>query len=275
MSGFDERYQAVRDELAATPGKRVLLVEGEGDVDFLTFLLDKPPLRERNAHAGWVFGPAGGKASVLRMLEREPGWTGLVDRDAWSEREIDEAVRKTPNLLLLPRYCIENYLIDPEALDALSVAQEEPANRTRLDEAADAARAQWPQGIRHGSLWRAVQPLHLALQALGFNATLLRFPLPDDGGVREVLGGWSELLSAERIFADYRGFQARGEAMPPEQALRLWVHGKVFWRHAVVPALEDALNEEGESRLRRLVMRRMPLPEDIRALLEKLFEAEG
>ncbi len=270
MSGFDEAYAAIRGELAATPGKRVLLVEGTGDVEFLTFLLDKPPLRERNVHADWVIGAAGGKDSVVRMLERQPGWIGLVDRDAWSEQDILKAEKKTPNLRLLPRYCIENYLVDAAALEALTARAEGPA-RQRAQRALREIEAQWPDAVRHGSLWRAIQPLQDQLQALGFNGALLRFQLPDDAQVRRVLADWSALMDDQRIYGEYQRFQAQAEAMPAEKARRLWAHGKMFWRHVVAPALGEALDEPNESRLRRLTQRRMPLPEDLRALLDRIF----
>lgn len=273
MSGFEDAYAAVRGELAATPSKRVLLVEGTGDVEFLTFLLDKEPLRALNVHAGWVFGAAGGKESVMRMLTRERSWIGLVDRDAWSEQEISEAMGKTPNLRLLPRYCIENYLVEPAALEHLAAHVRQADKKQRLLKEIEAMQQQWPHAIRHASIWRAVQPLQNELQSLGFNGALLRFKLPGDEAVREVLHGWSELMDEERIFAEYQRYQAEGNSMPLEQAQRLWVHGKMFWRHVVSPALSEALDEPNEGRLRRLVLRRMPLPQDMQEMLERVFEA--
>ncbi|MDR3050558.1 MAG: DUF4435 domain-containing protein [Oscillospiraceae bacterium] len=271
MNGFDETYQGIRRQLAATPGKRVLLVEGTGDVDFLTWMLDKPPLDGANPHARWVIGAAGGKDSVLRMLARQPDWTGLVDRDAWGEEDIAQAQARTPNLRLLPRYCIENYLIDPDAFTALARSAQNPAQKEALLRTQRQAQDQWPQAVRHGSLWRAVQPLQDALQDMGFNGALLRFRLPDDGAVRKTLDDWGTLLNADTVFGHYEALQAHAQAMPARQALRTWVHGKLFWRHVVFPALGDALGVESEAALRRLVFRRMPLPQDIAALLHGLF----
>ena len=112
MSGFDDAYRAMREEAAAARNKRVLLVEGRGDVDFLTYMLDKQPLRSAGFYSRFAIGAAGGKDNVLRMLEREPEWLGLVDRDAWSARTRDAYEGKLRNLYFLPRYCIENYLIE-------------------------------------------------------------------------------------------------------------------------------------------------------------------
>jgi hypothetical protein len=140
----------------------------------------------------------------------------------------------------------------------------------RIQEKIQWTRGQLPHAIRHASLWRAVQPLQDALQGMGFNGALLRFQLPGDDQVRQVLRGWAELMDDQRIFSVYQSLQARAEAMPKEQALRLWVHGKLFWRHVVAPAL----GETSEAKLRRLLLRRMALPEDMRVLLERVFAGD-
>ncbi len=271
MSGFDDAYQNIRRELAATPSKRVLLVEGTGDVDFLTLMLDKPPLKERNLHARWVIGAVGGKDSVLRMLGMQPRWLGLVDRDAWSEDEIADATRRLPNLRLLPRYCIENYLIDPMTFQVFEQRAQDAKAKQSVRDAARHCKERWGEGIRHGSLWRAVQPLQDALQDRGFNGALLRFELPDDQKVRATLHSWSELLDEQRVYGEFAAFQQKAQDMPPEQALRLWVHGKIFWRSVVADALGQAIGEENESRLRRLVYRHIPLPGDLFDLLTEVF----
>ncbi len=271
MSGFDEAYNSIRRELAATPTKRVLLVEGTGDVDFLTLMLDKPPLREQNIHARWVIGAVGGKDSVLRMLGLQPRWLGLVDRDAWSEAEIADATARVPNLRLLPRYCIENYLIDPMTFQVFEQRAQSAKAKQAVRDAAQYCKARWGEGIRHGSLWRAVQPLQDALQDRGFNGTLLRFDLPDDSQVRATLRSWSELLDEQRVYGEFSDYQRQAQAMAPEQALRLWVHGKIFWRSVVADALGGAIGEENESRLKRLVYRHTPLPGDLFDLLGALF----
>ncbi len=268
MSGIEEVYTTVRRELAATSGKQVLLVEGPGDVEFLTFLLDKPPLRQHNVHARWVFGAVSGKDSVLRLLEREHRWHGMVDRDAWDEKEISEVRRRVPNLHMLPRYCIENFLIEERALRSVVQRAREPR---RLEPALASLGDALPQAIRHGSLWRAIQPLQEQLQDLGFNGALLKFHLPGDAQVLQTLRGWSELMDEERIFAAYRGYQAQGEAMGRQDAERMWVHGKLFWRHEVVPVLEEAFPTYNESALRKLVLRNMPMPDDLLTFLSQVL----
>lgn len=273
MSGFDDAYRAMREEAAAARNKRVLLVEGRGDVDFLTYMLDKQPLRSAGFYSRFAIGAAGGKDNVLRMLEREPEWLGIVDRDAWSARTRDAYEGKLRNLYFLPRYCIENYLIDVNILEEIFDSHG-CGHERELSAALKGIRGQIPGAVRHGSLWRAVQPLYDELMRLGFNGALLRFDVPSDSEIFEVLRSWDRLLDAQRIYEDYRAFEEKGSAMPQDEALRVWIHGKVFWRKSVAPALQEALGGVGEERLQRMIYRAMPLPADVELLLTGLLALE-
>lgn len=270
MSGFDDAYRSIREEAAAARNKRVLLVEGKGDVDFLTYMLDKQPLRSRGFYSHFVVGPAGGKDNVLRMLEKEPDWLGIVDRDAWNEKTRASQAEKLRNLYFLPRYCIENYLVDVNILEEI-FSSERFCAYAGLGRALQDIRAQIPGAVRHASLWRAVQPLYDELMRLGFNGALLRFDVPSDSEIYDTLRSWDRLLDAERIYEDYRAFEEQGGMLSEREALRVWVHGKVFWRKSVAPALQEALDGIGEEHLQRLIYRAMPLPEDVESLLTGLI----
>lgn len=266
MSGFEDAYRTLREEAAAARNKRVLIVEGKGDVDFLTYMLDKQPLRSVGFYARFAIGAAGGKDNVLRILQREPDWVGIVDRDAWSEKTRAAQAEKLKNLIFLPRYCIENYLIDVNVLEEIFLSGRFE-QKDALTDALRCIRAQIPGAIRHASLWRAVQPLYDELMRLGFNGALLRFEVPSDNEIYDILKSWDRLLDAERIYEDYRAYEETGCAMPEGKALRTWVHGKVFWRKSVAPLLQKALDGMGEERLQRLIYRTMELPKDVKELL--------
>ena len=271
MSGFDDAYRAMREEAAAARNKRVLLVEGRGDVDFLTYMLDKQPLRSAGFYSRFAIGAAGGKDNVLRMLEREPEWLGLVDRDAWSARTRDAYEGKLRNLYFLLLYCIENYLIDVNILEEIFGSR---GCGQELSQALRTIRAQIPGAVRHGSLWRAVQPLYDELMCLCFIVPRLRCAAPSASATFVVLSFCRRLLAARRIYADYRAFEEKGSAMPVDEALRVWIHGKVFWRKSVAPALQEALGGMGEERLQRMIYRAMPLPTDVELLLKGLLALE-
>lgn len=271
MSSFDDRFRAFSSEVAATPGKRVLVVEGSTDIDFLTWMFDKPPLKGMNLPARWVMGDAGGKTAVVRMLEKRPEWVGLVDRDAASQDEIDAAIKKTPNLFLLPRYCIENYLTDPRLLDQMLDMPRFAKQKKPLEYAKQQIKPHYSEAIRHGSLWRAVQPLQDALQELGFNGALLKYSLPGDAEVKQTLQSWSQLMDWQRIYAQYEQFQETASALPLDKALARWVHGKMLWRNVVGPQLSEALGGVNKDKLARRLFRMMDLPEDVHQLMQRLM----
>jgi len=61
----------------------------------------------------WAVAPTGGKMILLGVLAKEPEWIGLVDRDEWTEDTIEKKKAELPTLHILPRFCLENYLIQP------------------------------------------------------------------------------------------------------------------------------------------------------------------
>lgn len=248
-------------EAAATPGKTVVVVEGAGDIAFLTQMLDKPPFRERNLFTRFVLMEAGGKDAALTILEAFPDFRAMVDRDAWPEAVCEKRQRDTPGLHILPRFCIENYLICPGELAAALPGFEE----------ADAIQAEIPNAIRHGCLWRAAQPLYEQLMGLGFNKALLTFPPPDEKRMEELVSSWQALLSAESIR------QAMDEALAgvaqrePLDLLRTFCHGKIFFKSVVAPRLKERFPGENTEGLKRKLYRRLPLPEDLQTFLEEVF----
>lgn len=275
MSRFDDRLSLLTSQVAATPGKRVLVVEGTTDIDFLTWMFDKPPLKAENLHTRWVIGDAGGKSAVLRMLSKKPKWVGLVDRDAWGEGEFEAARKRYPNLFFLPRYCIENYLVDPRLIGQLLGDPRNAGRREALRAAQRHIQGQEQHAVRHGSLWRAVQPLQEALQELGFSSTLLRYRLPDDEQVRQILISWSELMDWRRVYAQYEAFGETAAAMTRGKALAVWVHGKMFWQNVVGPALCEAMGEDSTDRLARRLFRSMELPGDVLALVRRMIRYQA
>lgn len=113
MASVKQIIRDIKEQKVATTGRRVLLVEGTDDVTaFQNFLSRKFPAWEQD----WILAPAGSKKNVLEALALEANWLGVVDRDAWTDVQIAEKRRNLANLLVLPRFCIESYLIAPEEL---------------------------------------------------------------------------------------------------------------------------------------------------------------
>ena len=262
MAAYDRSNHPVLKEAAATPSKRVLLVEGTGDISFLTLMLDKPPLRDENILADWVLAPAGGKDAVLRTIREQPDVCGMVDRDAWDEEECERIQKKHPNLFILPRFCIENFLVCPDELE------EAIPGFGRLSPVIS---GEIPRAIRHACLWRAAQPLYEELLQAGFNRALLRYPPPKEKEMQQLLYSWQSLLSPENVEKRMSDSFARMKNLPEAVVLRRFVHGKVFWRGCVEDLIAKFYPDKKNDDLKREVYKRIKLPRDLELFLRNLF----
>lgn len=172
MSKVDDLIKDIKTQLVGNTGVRVLLVEGTDDVDAYRIFLDRAfPGWEKTWHLTQAgnLTQLGNKTNVVAMARKEPTWLGLVDRDEWTDAEIAEKAITCPNLLVLPRFCLESYLIDPAELWAAFPAKQQAKiiggeAQFRLEVLADL------QGwIRHAALWHGVRPLWQQLHRdLGF-----------------------------------------------------------------------------------------------------------
>ena len=269
-------YQDLLERSASVPYKKVLVVEGPTDIQMLNLMLDKPEFKRENPMSRWILGAAGGKSQVLKCLERQSDWHGLVDRDAWTEEEIRRAIQRYPNLHLLPRFCLENFLIDPAeiypALKDLHLLPPGCSERTL----ASKIEAALPHAIAHGALWRVIQPLYDGLMARGFNGVLLDFEREfERREIYEQIDEWHRYLSPAPLMDNYELRLKEGRALSKEQALRTWIHGKSFWRHVVLPALENPERRVSPERMLRLILRAMTLPEDLMAALQFMRRTES
>lgn len=263
MAGRDA-YAELMERSASAPYKQVLVVEGPTDVEFLTIMLAKPPFRRENPAARWILGAAGGKDQVLKFLSRQPKWHGLVDRDAWDEQEIACASSQCAGLHLLPRFCLENFVIEPRVV--YGALPEGVRRSMRVSERAFCQRiyGQLSYAVRHGALWRAIQPLYDGLRARGFNGALLDYGAElSEQAVHATLASWHDYLDPARLLAEFRRQLAAGEALDREQQLAVWVHGKAFWKNAVAPTLEQLGDPLGAGARMRSLLRAMDPPEDL------------
>ena len=75
----------------------------------------------------------------------------------------------------------------------------------------------------------------------------------------------------QRIYASYEQLQRQAASLSLGKALSIWVHGKMFWRSVVGPALCEALGEDSKDKLARRLFRMMELPGDIQQLMQRLM----
>jgi hypothetical protein len=113
---------------------------------------------------------------------------GLIDHDEWPAVWIKQEQNALPNLLILPRFCMENYLICPDELwGALSKKQQAKivGGLPQLQAHILSNKNEW---IRHGVLWSIINLLWEGIINIGFKNALLDFnTAQDDDKIQETL----------------------------------------------------------------------------------------
>ncbi len=267
---IDKKRLQIRQKLIGAQNKRVLLVEGTDDEAALRILLGRfVPGWEQ----GWAISPAGNKRQVLALLALEPDWLGLVDRDEWDAALIQQRQTELPNLMVLPRFCLENYLINPTELWA-AIPKAQQANvvggiagfETEFITAL-------PKYLRHGVLWQVVSPLWSGLRTLGFKEALAsQNSVPtaqDDDAIRQTLGTWHQLLDPATVFADFQTQLKAAHVATRDVQLSQWVHGKIFWQAVVSPCLNRLFGSMSEAERRKKILHNVPFPADLQPIFDR------
>ncbi|MGI9283095.1 MAG: hypothetical protein ACR2PX_26155 [Endozoicomonas sp.] len=264
-----KRIRQIEEQLIGGTGHRVLLVEGPDDVDAFSAWLTRS--FEAVWENQWVVTYAGKKTLVLEILEQRPEWLGVVDRDEWSNEGIAEREQRHTNLMILPRYCIENYLIVPQELwDALPPVQQEKVQGgyETFEQKITSDLERW---VKHGSLWAAVNPLWEGLRALGFKEALLAPEIVEnDQVVRQKLEEWHSFLEPGSIYQNYQQKLNAAKTLEPSDQLRRCVHGKKFYDTVVNSVLNDLLGQMQSSERQRAILRKLAVPEDLQPLWQRM-----
>jgi len=260
----------IRQKLIGIQFKQAFLVEGADDKEAFRILLEHfvPGWEKR-----WVIAEAGNKRQLLELLALEPDWLGLVDRDEWDRAAIEERIAEQPNLMVLPRFCLENYLINPselwQALPPIRQAEVGGGEKALQDE----IERELPQYRRHGVLWKVVTPLWSGLRALGFKEALASkeslATAQNDAEIQRILKKWDALLDPDRIFTDFQTQLTDAEAATLDEQYSRWVHGKIYWRHVVNPVMNRLLGQMAAGERRKKILRKLPQPDDLQPILER------
>lgn len=268
MKGWQRRQDEIRDEKVGQTGKRVLLVEGQDDVAVYGILLNR---RFGAAwEKDWALAAAGNKGFVLDILVEESTWLGLVDRDEWSQDLIAQKQAELPNLLLLPRFCIESYLIDPDELWVAFPSNQRAKITGGLTKLRNQVLVDKDKWVRHGVLWSVINPLWSGLRGLGFKEMLLDIDTAqDDDKIKETLRAWHDYLDPQRIFTTFQSLLDDVMQRSEAEQLRLWVHGKEFYRSHVHQVLNRHLGQANvEDRMRDLF--KTIQPDDLEPIWRKM-----
>lgn len=268
MSKASERVKQIETEQVGQTGKRVLLVEGIDDVDaYSIFLSKKFPQWEQS----WALADAGNKKQVLEALVLKPNWIGLVDRDEWSDGVQTAYLANHANLLILPRFCLESYLISPAELwqafpekQRAKVVGGEAALRAALL----ASLTDW---IRHAALWHGVRPLWQKLRTAGFPDDVTKVPpTPTDQELQTFFSNWHGLLDANALLSAVHTFEGQLKMEDEETVCKLWLHAKHFYPEVVHRTLDQLLGVKPAKERRLSIFRSRSVPVDLDVVWQKM-----
>lgn len=265
----DNLIAQIKTERIGQTGKNVLVVEGSDDVlAFGAFMRKKKASWEQS----WHIAPANGKSRVLDVLGKEPDWFGVVDCDEWTDAQVGQATQQHRHLFVLPRFCIESYLIVPaEIWEALPQKQRNklPNGFIDLDEAIQANFDKW---VRHAALWQVIHPLYQQMRNSDYRGNILDNPLnvPDHSMLANILKDWltgfnptaiaSEVVQAERALRD----------LPMNTVFTRHLYAKKFYPMVVHDALNRLLGQKEQKQRVEALLRFLPLPTDLDPLWARM-----
>lgn len=268
MASISERIKTIKEQKVGSSSRRVLLVEGPDDVNAFEQFLHKT---NYDWSREWVIAEAGKKTDVLAIIQKESDWIGVIDRDEWSLARLLQLEITHPNLWILPRYCIENYLIVPGELWSAVPAKRQAALDGGLDTLSQQLLADLERWIAHAALWQEVNPMWEGLRQLGFKEALLDPAIAtDDEAIREKLEQWHDYLNPANVF---EGFEQKREALgglPLLEQLTLNIHGKKFFEQVVNPVLNQLLGQMKSVERQRAIFRHLPASEEFMPLWQKM-----
>ena len=270
MTTVSERIAQIKAQKVGQTGKRVLLVEGTDDVDaYSTFLSRKFPQWDQS----WAVAEMDGKKNVLQGIKKEVSWLGLVDQDEWSEEVQNQHLARYPNLRVLPRFCLESYLVSPAELWAAFPAKQQAkveGGETAFRSALLATKDEW---IRHAALWHGVRPLWQQLRNAGLPDGVSRKPpTPTDHELRVFFESWRGLLvDADTLLARVHALEAQMQTMNVDAVCQHWLHAKDFYAEVVHRVLDDLLGQKPARERRLAILRTRQVPAD----LDVVWQAMG
>lgn len=268
VSKAEQRISKIRDTQIGATAKKVLLVEGSDDVSAFRQLLNR---RVPDWESRWALAEAGNKRQALDMAPLVPDWLVLVDRDEWSANEVKEFKQRHTNLFVLPRFCMESYLVDPAELwHALPPKQQNkiPAGVSGIETEVLSNQADWR---RHAALWHVINPLWSGLRALGFKEGLLQTQkIPNDTELERTLKSWSEFVDHKRILHEVHVAIRNMNAQSITDFLHHSVYAKDFYPQVVHTALDRLLGQKSAVERRLALFRTLPIPADLEPLWQRM-----
>ena len=255
-------------EQAKCANKIAVIVEGDDDKTVIEAFLAR---RSRRWSTGVHVVAAGGRTSVLSAMGRIPGSFGVVDRDAWDDKEVDAQVLTLGGRLFVTAgWCLENSLIAGGSTSLPS----------GMEADFSAVRDAW---VKAGALWWSLQRARDAfnLWQEGMGWTYGR-PRPDlDTASRAALLGSLRLLIStsaqtasnldlDAVLDRYEARLGELQAVPPARQWLIGVHGKRALNELVLPKLVAGAPTPVSGWRAYLATQLQVVPEPLDALLAAL-----
>ncbi len=281
MSTPPKPVPRVLNALNASPGKRILLVEGRNDqvvyeawlkkLAYPNFFTDKV-----------VLEVVEGRLAVLAALEwfryqgGNPGHLfGLVDRDEWNDAHIVTQTAALPQLRVVAgRDCLESYFADPNELEQCLYAEDAayaaqmPAFRAHLMAALPARVAHWALFM---TTERIKERMNAALYPGAFHATI---PIPPDADIQHRFHTWASHVAHPQLFNEFVALRGLALAAPPAIQFRSHISAKRFFEDVVHPGPEglQRFRAKSDTTWRIELAENAPaVPTDIAAILQPLL----
>lgn len=268
VSKAEDRVAEIRGTQIGASGKRALIVEGADDVAAFTQLLRR---RSPNWEQAWALAPAGNKREALKMAPLEPTWLVLTDRDEWSDTEVAQHEAAHANLFVLPRFCLESYLVDPQELWLALPQKQREKPGVSLPALQTAMLANLGEWRRHAALWQVINPMWSGLRALGFKDGLLKTePVADDTNLQQTLQSWASYVDATRVYAEVQAAVFQMNQLPQDRFLHRHLYAKDFYPQVVHRVLDQMLGAKPAKARRVALFSTLPLPGDLEPLWQRM-----
>lgn len=269
MSKIDNLIARIKTEHIGRTGKNVLVVEGPDDALAFSALMSK---KKATWEQGWHIAPANGKSKVLDILHKEPDWLGVIDRDEWTDAQVQRAAQQYHNLFVLPRFCIESYLIVPKEIwSALPTKQRSKLPNGFADLNQD-IRDNLGVWIRHAALWQVIHPLYQQMRRADNRDNILSHPLqaPDQQKLLQILQDWLNGFDPQAIAKQVDATEQALLALPPDELFTQHLYAKKFYPMVVHHALNHRLGQRPEQERVQALFRFLPLPADLEPLWARM-----
>lgn len=208
---------------------------------------------------------------MLDVLKKEPQWIGVIDCDEWSADAVQEAGQQRENLYVLPRFCIESYLINPhEIWSALPQKQQQKiaGGEAELKAEIEVEISNW---IRHAALWHVIHPLYANLRESNHRDLLLDpSNVPDQVELKSVLESWLRNIEPENIAESVAAQVAEFCQLPLQKIYSKYLYAKKFYPMVVHAVLNSLLGQKTEKDRVQALLRTLILPADLDPLWAKM-----